>query len=144
MPKEVKGVGVLVVRNNKILLGLRIGAHGADTWSPPGGKPKNAEESPGETAERELGEETGLKVYAMKQGPICTNYFEELDEVHRSMFVEAVTSSAYEPEVREPHKCKEWRWFDWYSLPENLFPPFKSLVEMGYIPRGITKKKNTA
>lgn len=139
-PKEVRGVGLLVVRNAKILLGLRTGAHGADTWAPPGGKEDEEYESPVKIADRELGQETGLKAYAYKQGPIMTTYFEELHQVHRSMFIEAAVPTTEEPKLMEPDKCKEWRWFDWDDLPPNLFPPFKQLVEMGYRPRGIPKK----
>lgn len=29
------GVGVLVIKNNKVLLGKRKGHHGADAWAPP-------------------------------------------------------------------------------------------------------------
>ena len=31
------GVGVLIIRNGRVLLGKRKGAHGAGTWSAPGG-----------------------------------------------------------------------------------------------------------
>lgn len=140
-PKEVRGVGVLVVRNAKILLGLRIGAHGANTWAPPGGKEDEEYENPTAIVDRELGQETGLKAYAYKQGPVLTTYFEELHQVHRSMFIEAAVPTTDEPQLLEPNKCLEWRWFDWDALPVNLFPPFKQLVEMGYRPRGIPKEK---
>ncbi len=31
------GVGVLIIRDGKLLLGRRKGSHGAATWSAPGG-----------------------------------------------------------------------------------------------------------
>ena len=38
MNKQVRvGVGVVIMRNGKILLGERIGSHGANTWATPGG-----------------------------------------------------------------------------------------------------------
>jgi 8-oxo-dGTP diphosphatase len=37
MNRQAIGVGVIVVRGGDILFGLRRGAHGADTWSFPGG-----------------------------------------------------------------------------------------------------------
>ncbi len=35
--KPLVGVGVLVFKDNKILMGRRKGSHGAGTWAPPGG-----------------------------------------------------------------------------------------------------------
>ncbi len=32
------GVGVMIMRENKVLLGLRQGSHGAGEWSFPGGE----------------------------------------------------------------------------------------------------------
>jgi 8-oxo-dGTP diphosphatase len=138
--KEVRGVGVILIRNSKVLLGLRTGAHGADTWAPPGGKEKVPYERQSDIAARELEEETGMKPFIFHQGPTHINYFEELREVHRSTFIEVAVSHTAEPKLLEPDKCKEWRWFDWYDLPQNLFPPFKSLVESGYRPRRVCKR----
>ena len=56
---ELPGVGVLVVRDEKVLLGRRTSPHGHGTWAPPGGKAEPGESNE-ETARRELLEETGL------------------------------------------------------------------------------------
>jgi 8-oxo-dGTP diphosphatase len=59
LERQRVGVGVMVVRNGEVLFGRRRGAHGAGTWSLPGGHLDD-----GESAEagalRELIEETGL------------------------------------------------------------------------------------
>jgi ADP-ribose pyrophosphatase YjhB (NUDIX family)/MOSC domain-containing protein YiiM len=54
------GVGVLVMRAEELLLGLRVGVHGGATWSVPGGNVEVGE-SPEAAARRELQEETGLE-----------------------------------------------------------------------------------
>ena len=56
---ELHGVGVLVVRDGKVLMGRRVSSHGRGTWAPPGGKAEPGETDE-ETARRELVEETGL------------------------------------------------------------------------------------
>ncbi len=37
MPAPQVGVGVLILRDGKVLLGRRKGSHGAGCWSAPGG-----------------------------------------------------------------------------------------------------------
>src|SRR5204862_2421460 len=56
---ELHGVGVLVVRDGKVVIGRRTSPHGRGTWSAPGGKAEPGETDE-ETARRELLEETGL------------------------------------------------------------------------------------
>ena len=58
MPKI--GVDVIVLNSaNKVLIGKRIGKHGFETWSFPGGHLEE-KESVNECASRETLEETGL------------------------------------------------------------------------------------
>lgn len=141
---KVLGVGVIVIRDGKILLGRRKGAHGADTWAVPGGRVDTYEKSPGviqqekpeETAIRELWEETGLKVIGTDIVGQTSHFFEELDQEHISIYIRAEVLDD-EPVVMEPNKCHEWAWFNWNHLPHPLFPLFKHLVNAGFIPEGI-------
>ncbi|MEK6901677.1 MAG: NUDIX domain-containing protein, partial [Nanoarchaeota archaeon] len=55
------GVGVLIVKNNKVLLGKRKNAHGEGTWCPPGGHLEFGE-SFEDCARRETFEETGISI----------------------------------------------------------------------------------
>lgn len=50
------GIAVIVKRDNKVLLGKRIGSHGANTWAFPGGHLEFSEEFE-DTATREVDEE---------------------------------------------------------------------------------------
>lgn len=129
-----RGVGVLITRGSKILLGKRKGAHGAGTWAPPGGKENFPYESPTDIADRELDEETGMKAESHVSAGIVTNFFEELNQFHRTFFIEITVANEAEPQLLEPEKCEEWTWFEWDQLPTPLFLPFQSLIDMGWKP----------
>jgi 8-oxo-dGTP diphosphatase len=128
---ELGGVGVLVLRDGKVLLGRRLSLHGRGTWAPPGGKVE-----PGETdveaARRELLEETGLS------GAVPRVVAETLDafpggETWRTRWVSMEWVSG-EPEVLEPDELDGWGWYSWDRLPGPLFLPMASLVASGFEP----------
>jgi 8-oxo-dGTP diphosphatase len=123
------GVGVLVFRGGKILLGKRRGSHGAGTWSPPGGRLEYSE-SIEDCARRELREETSLELGPITLGPYTNNVFAEVEEQYLTVFVLA-TQTAGEPQNLEPHKCEGWAWFTGSELPAPLFAPMRSLIESG-------------
>ena len=68
------GVGVLIVRDGTVLLGVRRGSHGAGTWAPPGGHLEFGE-SVEACARREAAEETGLALGAVTEGPYTVDAF---------------------------------------------------------------------
>ena len=126
------GVGVLVFRGGKILLGKRRGSHGAGTWSPPGGRLEYGE-SIEDCARRELLEETSLELGAVTFGPYTNDLFPEVEEQYLTVFVIACEAVG-EPRAVEPHKCEGWEWFGWHELPTPLFAPMRSLVASGFEP----------
>jgi 8-oxo-dGTP diphosphatase len=136
--EEQDGVGVLVVRDGRVLLGRRLGAHGRGTWSFPGGKPL-AGESPVACGLRELREETGLAAMGARPVGETLDGFPESRLVYRTRFVLAAGVRG-EPRASEPDRTAAWRWFDWGGLPEPLFRPVESLVASGFAPGGLDVK----
>lgn len=128
MNKEVRvGVGVIIWRNNRILLGQRIGSHGAETWATPGGH-LEVGESIEECAQREVLEETGLVVNSVTKLGFTNDIFEEEKKHYVTLFV-AASSDAGEPQVTEPDKCRQWKWCKLDELPEPLFLPLINLLQ---------------
>lgn len=121
------GVGVLVKRTGRYLLGLRQGAErGCSTWSIPGGSVVRAETVLA-CALRELREETGLGGELPR---VVSQAFKRLEDgcEWQSVFVAVDVPPEMEPELREPEKCAGWGWFEPKSLPKPLFAPVASLL----------------
>jgi 8-oxo-dGTP diphosphatase len=125
------GVGVIVVRGDEVLFGLRRGAHGAGSWSFPGGH-LNGDESVEACALRELQEEAGLEATNPRVVAETEDYFSE-DVCYRTLFVQ-VDWSGGERTGREPDKCERWGWFAWSDPPQPLFLPVASLGASGFRP----------
>jgi 8-oxo-dGTP diphosphatase len=126
------GVGVIVLREGLVLLGQRIGSHGAGTWALPGGHLEFGE-SLEQCAIREVREETGLEVRTVTPGPYVNDVFLSEGRHYITLFVVAIITSG-NPEVREPTKCAHWQWFRWSELPEPLFQPLETLRRTGFVP----------
>ncbi|SFD27379.1 nucleotide triphosphate diphosphatase NUDT15 [Pseudoalteromonas denitrificans] len=126
--KDVRvGVGVIIVRNNQILLGERIGSHGANTWATPGGHLEMGECIEA-CAKREVLEETGLSLDSVKKLGFTNDIFEAEDKHYVTLFVIS-SSQEGEAQVREPNKCKQWQWFNFNALPQPLFLPLINLLK---------------
>lgn len=135
-PRPQLGVGVLILRNGKLLLGRRRGSHGAGTWAPPGGHLEFGE-SVEACARREAREETGLALADVATAPYTEDRFPDEGKHYVTLFVVAreANGAAREPELREPDKCAGWEWFPWTELPAPLFAPLETLRRSGFDPR---------
>ena len=128
MNDEVRvGVGVIMLRNGRFLLGHRIGSHGAETWAPPGGHLEMGE-SIESCARREVLEETGLKIGAVKKLGFTNDIFEAEEKHYVTLFVVASCDEG-EAKVMEPDKCTQWRWCEFDDLPQPLFLPLVNLLK---------------
>jgi 8-oxo-dGTP diphosphatase len=118
------GANVAVLRDGKILLGLRKG-YGEGTWGMPGGhvEPRELLE---DAARRELLEETGIVVSQLELVSTVNQPFRNEQDRHYIQFMFRAIDAAGEPENLEPYRCYEWQWFDLKNLPENIFPPHKT------------------
>jgi 8-oxo-dGTP diphosphatase len=128
------GVGVIVVRDALVLVGLRRGAHGDGTWALPGGHLEFGEPLAA-CAARELAEETGLVATAFARGPYVETVFPEYGRHDVTLFAIAHDPLG-DPVLREPAKCAGWAWHRWDALPTPRFAPLAGLLARGYIPPG--------
>lgn len=128
------GVAVLAVRDGRVLLGRRLGAHGAGTWALPGGHLEFGESIEG-CAQRELAEETGLQASVFAPGPFTNNVAAAKGLHYVTLFMVAQDASG-EAQRLEPDKCAGWEWFPWSALPSPLFAPLASLQQTGFVPEG--------
>ncbi len=128
------GVGVMILKNNKVLLGKRHDdpvkasslLHGEGTWTMPGGK-LNFKENLEDEACREVLEETGVKINKKKLKFISlTN-----DIVHDAHFVTIgfiYRDFKGKPKVMEPDEITEWKWFSLHKLPSPIYFPSKKIL----------------
>lgn len=126
------GVGVIIRKDDQVLLGLRKGSHGATNWAPPGGHLEFGE-TPEQTAVREVTEETGLAIKDLKTVAFTNDIFEVEQKHYITLFVVADYESG-RVELREPEKCERWEWFDWDKLPQPLFLSMQHLLKQKYNP----------
>lgn len=127
------GVGVMVIKDNKILLGLRnpdkIKAsselQGQGTWTMPGGKVEFMEKLV-DAAKRELEEETSL--VANDLDLLCIS--DDITDTAHYVTVGFIAKEfSGDVKTMEPETILEWKWFDLDSLPDNLYKPSAKCIQ---------------
>lgn len=126
------GIGVIVINDNKVLLGKRLRVHGKGSWAFPGGHLELNEEI-NECAIREVKEETGIKIKNLKIGPLTNDIFKHERKHYITIFVICEYSSG-DVKIMEPLKCKKWEWFSWEKLPKPLFLSVQNLKKQKFNP----------
>ncbi len=124
------GVGVLI-QNEKgeVLLGERMGSHGAGEWSFPGGH-LDFGETIFETAKRETKEETGLDVSEFELISVADELrYIKTDNKHYLNIGIMAKYRGGEPKLMEPDKCREWRWFSLDNLPEKMMEGTELIIK---------------
>lgn len=113
------GVGVMLMREGRVLLGRRRGSHGDGSYSWCGGHLELGE-SIEACAAREVLEESGLVV--KKLSFLCLSNIIAYGKhyVDIQLLAEEIEG---EPEEREPHKIGGWAWYPLDALPQPLFRP---------------------
>jgi len=126
------GVGVFVIKDNKILFGKRKNSHGNGDWNLPGGHLEYNEQIE-ECAKREVLEETGINIKNIKLVTFTNDIFKEEKKHYVTLFVIADYDSG-EAILLEPEKCEKWEWVEWNNLPQPLFLPIQNLLKQGFNP----------
>ena len=120
------GIGVIVTRNGKILIGERISNHGSGTFMIPGGHLEYGE-SFEEASRREVEEEAGLKNIELK-GVVSIGNDIAYDTHYISIGLLAESTDG-EPWDSEPNKSRNWHWADPHDLPEPFFYHSKKAIQ---------------
>ena len=124
------GIGVIILNEaGEILVGKRRGSH-APFYSIPGGALELGE-SFEHAAEREVAEETGLRIFEPRViGVVNDLETFRADGVHFVSAVLVVSKFEGEPKLMEPHKCDGWFWCDPQNLPQPHFWSSREAVSL--------------
>jgi len=124
--RPLVAVGVIVLKEGKILMGERIASHGAGTWQIPGGHMEFGKTFE-ETARDEVREETGLTDIEFERIVCLSNQI-----LYGKHYVDIGFLTKWrsgEPFAAEPEKSRNWQWVDPEKLPQPLFPPSKAVID---------------
>lgn len=129
------GVGVMILKEKKVLLGRRNDnpekadseLSGEGTWTMPGGKMEFGE-SFEKAAIREVVEETGIFLDKERLKLISLNN-DKTENAHFVTIGFLYESSIEEAKVMEPEEIVEWKWFGLESLPSKMFFPSAKIIK---------------
>lgn len=120
------GIGILIFKDGKVLMGKRTGAHAAGVFAGPGGHLEHLE-SFAFCAKRETLEEAGIEIENIRF--LClTNFTAYAPKQYVDIGLVADWKSG-EPRVLEPDQCESWHWYDMNDLPSLLFGVVKNYIE---------------
>ncbi len=130
------GVGVMILKNNKVLLGKRHSnpekadseLHGETTWTMPGGK-LDFGETLQDAVQREVLEETGININKENLKLISLTDDIIIEDVHFVTIGFLYKSPGEEPRVMEPDEIVEWQWFALDNLPTPIFFPSEKILK---------------
>lgn len=118
------GVGAMVVREGKVMLGRRKGSHGAGTFAWCGGGLEFGEALE-EAAAREVLQESGMIVSKVEL--LCVSNIREYGR-HYVDF-EFLVETSGEPVLKEPDSSEQWHWYPLEDLPRPLFRPVELALD---------------
>ncbi|MFZ2555374.1 MAG: NUDIX domain-containing protein [Minisyncoccia bacterium] len=112
------GVGVMIFKDGKVLIGKRKADLGNGEWAWPGGHLEHME-SILECAKRETREETGVEIENVRFLRLV-NMTDYAPKHYIDIGLIADWKSG-EPQILEPDKVERWEWRNLDDLPEPLF-----------------------
>jgi 8-oxo-dGTP diphosphatase len=134
------GVGVIITKNDQVLLMKRRNSHGDGTWSNPGGHLEYGEALE-ECAIRETQEETGVTIADVTFRAITNDLFEAQEKHYITIWMEGRYVSG-EPTINSQREMSEVGWFSWNALPQPLFLPLENLLAGRGFPPAEPEEQN--
>ena len=124
--KPKVGVGVMILKNGKVLLGKRKGSHGEGEYAFPGGHLEYME-SFENCAKREVKEESDIEIKDITfQFLANVTKYDPKHYVHIGLLAKWQSG---QPKVLEPHKLDSWDWYDLDDLPQPIFEMCKLAID---------------
>ncbi|MFA6099099.1 MAG: NUDIX domain-containing protein [Patescibacteria group bacterium] len=120
------GLGVMLFKDGKVLLGKRRGSHGEGEYAWPGGHLEYME-SIADCTRREVREETGMEITNIRFLRLL-NLKKYAPQHYVDIGMIADWKSG-EPQVLEPNRIECWDWYRLDSLPAPLFGTTASYLE---------------
>ncbi len=120
------GIGVMVFKDGKVLLGKRKNIHGDGEYAALGGHLEYME-SFENCAKRETMEEAGIEIDNIKFLAL-SNLKKYIPNHYINIGLTADWKSG-EPKTMEPEKMEGWNWYDLDNLPEPLFDVIPNYIE---------------
>lgn len=120
------GVGVVILKDGKVLLGKRKSAHGHGEYANTGGHVEHLE-SLEEVARRETREEAGIEIQNIRF--LCLINLKDYAPKHYIDIGMIADWKSGEPQVLEPEKRENWDWYDIDNPPEPLFGSSRLYLE---------------
>lgn len=120
------GLGVMIFKDGKVLMGERKNAHGEGEYAFPGGHLEFGE-SVFACARREVREETGIEIKNLR-----FLYFANLTDYPGKHYahIEVVSDwKSGKPKQLEPDRGGEWMWYPLDKLPKPTFRSIKWCLE---------------
>ena len=123
--RPLVGVGVIIIRDGKILLAERKGSHGENTWASAGGHLEFGETLE-ECARRETFEEFGIHLQRMTF--LCVSNIVAYDRHY--IDVEFLGDLSMQiPKIQEQDSFANLQWFSLSELPSPLFEPVRIAID---------------
>lgn len=116
--KPKVGIGVMILKDDTVLLGKRKGSHGEGEYTFPGGHLEYGE-SFEDCARREVLEECGIEIEDI-QFLFVANVLEYMPKHYVHLTLTAKWKSGM-PEIKEPEKCESWGWHPLNEIPDPMF-----------------------
>ncbi|MGI6637353.1 MAG: nucleotide triphosphate diphosphatase NUDT15 [Minisyncoccales bacterium] len=124
--KPKVGVGVMILKNGKVLLGKRKGSHGEGEYAFPGGHLEYME-SFESCAKREVKEESDIEIKDITfQFLANVTKYDPKHYVHIGLLAKWQSG---QPKVLEPDKLDSWDWYDLDDLPQPIFEMCKLAID---------------
>ncbi len=120
------GIGIMIMKDDKVLLGKRKSSLGLGEYAFPGGHLEYMESYKG-CAIRETAEECGVEIENIRFQYLANlKKYAPRHYVHIGLIADWKSG---EPKVLKPEKLESWDWYDLDNLPEPMFEACKMAIE---------------